>query len=234
MGNLCRCNNFLVSCHLPSKCGQKRGLPSVPKNILDTAIEAEPWMAQHLGKRKASWQAAYASSSLEEDLGEATIEEDLGEVALEWDDLSENIHEAAAEIRPYAGSDFIGARRSSDWTVLNKAVMQSDRVVVMVGAGLPARFCGIYKLRKNPSFSYSWYAYEGAMVLATEHCRRMQYWYNIWQRQPAQQYTFAKEELDAYEETEAWKAFVAASPVVGHMRDRVQAIRDMIPCLPGS
>ncbi len=124
-------------------------------------------MAQHLGKRKASCQAAYASSSPEEDLGEATIEEDLGEVALEWDDLSENVHEVAAEIQPNAGSDFIATRRSSDWTVLNLAVMRSDRVVVMVGAGLPVRFCGIYKLRKNPSFSYSWFTYEGATVLAT-------------------------------------------------------------------
>ena len=112
-------------------------------------------MAQHLGKRKPSFQAASASGSSDAARNGDNPEKEFGNIPIEEDDASESIHEAAAEFQPRAGSDFIAMGRSSDWALINGRGIESGRVVVMVSAGLPARFRGACKLNKNASFSNS-------------------------------------------------------------------------------
>ena len=79
--------------------------------------------------------------------------------------------------------------------------------------------------------SLAQYAYEGASILNRGYCKRVQC---LRACGIDSQHTSAREEQDAREEIQAWKAFVAVSPAFGHMRDRGQAIRDMIPRLLGS
>ena len=129
------------------------------------------------------------------------------------------------------GSDFIARRKSFSWTVINLAVLESDRVVATAASRGPEAFCKTYKLNKRASFSYSMYGHEGAMVMAQEHCRRLQFFYNLWKRQSSQQYVFTEEDL-SYEETDQWKLFCSRLLAAGAARARASAVSRTAPKNP--
>ncbi len=70
------------------------------------------------------------------------------------------------------------------------------------------------------------------MVMAQEHCRRLQFFYNLWKRQSSPKYVFTEEDLSSYEETDQWKQFCSKLPAAGAARARATAISLTAPKNP--
>ena len=68
--------------------------------------------------------------------------------------------------------------------------------------------------------------------MATEWCRKLQHFYNIWRSQPLATYVFTPADVASYLPPDEWQRFAAELPLQGPTRDRVAAIELMAPGAP--
>ena len=149
-----------------------------------------------------------------------TFDEVWAEIADSW---SEN---------DCSGDDFITVARDGMWVMMNRFTWESDRMLAQARKGAATTFCTRYGLPKIASFSYSTHTPEGASVLAVEHCRKLQYFFNIWQARGGESYLFSEAEVRNYAYTEHYRTFTAGLPLGSATKHRATALELLAPGEP--
>jgi hypothetical protein len=222
--------DFLGACAPAKQAPAQRQRRTTSKEDLAAVISANPWVTEYL-KEGRNQNSSGASSSLEEFKADEETQGDGFDAA--WEDLQQHIQEMDSAMEPYSGMDFTVVFRRADWTIINLGIWESDRVIAQAAKGAPVLFCGTYKLNKMSSYSYSRYANAGALALAQEYCRRLQFYFNLWSQQSNQRYEFSLHDLASYKEAPGWIEFLAGLPAAGPLRDRAEAVRLAVPQNPG-
>ena len=124
----------------------------------------------------------------------------------------------------YAGSDFTTTRRRADWTITNLGILESDRVMTQAAKGTATLFFSTRKFIKMASSSYCEHSFDGAMVLAQERFRRLQFFFNTWTLQHNRECVFSERDLATYQESAEWTEFLASLPLAGATRGRDDAV----------
>lgn len=206
----------------------ERRRPPTRSSLGDDLVAAHPWLEEYLhssgGRSSGSRQgphlppAAVAANEVE-----VLTTEEMDAV---WAALAAKREAWAAESVTAEGA-FQTKIRGGSWTGSNKG-READCIAAMAVSGAPIEWCKAYGLNQMASFSYNLYGERVASTLAEEWCRRMLYFYGVWQAQPNPKYKFTSSDVEGYEESEEWKAFFTALPP-GAARRRATGIRAVAP-----
>jgi hypothetical protein len=135
-------------------------------------------------------------------------------LAAAWFELDTRLNESpAATVR--SNDFFIRVRGSTVGAEANR--------------GLPRLFCTTYSMRVATSFAISLYTDEICLVMASEWCRRMTYFYSCWIEANDVSYVFSPEQLSGYDPDPFWVDACALMPAGSLAQARAQTVDAMRP-----
>ena len=155
-----------------------------------------------------------------------------GVLAAAWQLFEESLTEDE-DATAYDGDDFfIRLRASSRWSGVGGPSSDEGSVATEAKRGEPRRWCGIYGFRVSSSFPIASLTLDGAMALAQEWCRRLQYFYNMYRRADIDDYKYTLDDRASYAPHNDWRTFVLADAATAECRDRIALIESLVPMNP--
>ena len=118
-----------------------------------------------------------------------------------------------------------------EWTASHKKVI-IDAVLAYASGQKVKDWCVKYSLPRSASFALAKYGEYMASHLALYWAARMQQWFDIWESQDDDDYTFSESDIETFHEPlEELSRFAGLQP--GHVvMERLAELRDIVPMEP--
>lgn len=202
--------------------------PSIDPELL----RMYPWLQRYEQTQRASSSKRGPGLLLPEETPDTPRQTDEELVVEAWAVMESRRSEWAEEGQAPPSTDFEAALRIGSterantgfgtyYHTLCKATTEAARVWVKT-----------YGLKGSAAFSIQRYGHEGAPMLASAWCGKMQYLFNLYAGSTADVYTYHDHEVDAYEPEAEYAAWLEALPAESPARTRHADLTKMRPLRP--
>ena len=194
-------------------------------------VQEHPWLQEYLAGASSSRQhhgervsSAAATHSVPIDVPPLTEEQ----MASVWEELAE-IRAAWHEGGAAPGADFQTSLRGGVWTKRQKDVVAD---AVAAAATSPDARNWLLRLdgQRMASFSILKFGDHAANLMATEWCKRRQFYYNLWLEKGAPEViSFSPDEVSSYAPSQEWADWISALPESDVASARARALNSYAP-----
>ena len=212
---------------LPSK-SYTRPQPRKPK-ASDDLLMAHPWLSEILGTHSSAASSTGHSSDGSGDEGHDVHGEQHTDEAIEaaWQELQDKRSLLPEDTSPDT-AHFVISIRGGAYTY-KKAGVAADCVVCAARGSSAKAFCRDFQLQLMYSFAFKKYTEAAALRMATEVCKRLDFWHSLHLEFTEDCCEFTDELLNSYAGNETFAAWRADLPQGSPAALRATAIETMRP-----
>ena len=200
--------------------------------LLAEEAEAHPWLHRYLPESSRK-QAPHSSSSSASHTASqqptaALASED--KIAAVWASLAEVRAEWAA-VDMWQGDDFRMSLRGGQWTAAHRGCV-TDAVAAQVASDTGRQWVSMYQEQRMATFSSLRYTQRIATLLASEWCRKRQFFLNVWLQHGGGPHHYTAAEVESYQSSPEWSDFVRDTAPTHQALERATALNEWVPRLP--